>query len=154
MKIRKIVLILLAAIILVIVFFVFRSKSVQTERAGPVPSLEKKTPTVLVTKDKDGYGLQILARGFKNVRKVEMLVKYQYRGKENPSLVASGTPQQDSYWAHFRFESCSRGDCVRFKTDQADFRLTLNYEDGESREYQSPVKLADVSQETPISLNP
>jgi hypothetical protein len=114
----------------------------------------KPVPEVSVTKDKDGYGLQIMTRGYTHVKSVEILVGYSYKGKENPSMVASGVPQQDSYWAHFRFESCSRGDCVRYKVKEARFSLTLNYEDGESRDFTSIISLDSVTDNTLISLNP
>ncbi len=156
MKNKKLIVILLAALVLVFLMLVLRSRTVLTGRSRPENSTaktEKVMPTVLVTKDKDGYGLQFEATGFEKVRKVEMLVKYLYRGKENPSLVASGAPQQNSYWAHFRFESCSRNDCVRYKTDMVDFRLTLNYDDGESREYKNSVVLFNITQKTPLKLN-
>lgn len=153
-KNKKLVGIILAALALAVAILILRSKAVETnvfQKSSPL--IKKSTPTVLATRDEDGYGLQILAKDFKNVRKVEMLIKYTYKGKENPPLVASGAPQQDSFWAHFRFESCSRGDCLYYKVNQVELNLTLSYQDGENTDYYQTVELDQVSIETLISLN-
>ena len=158
---RKIAFILAAALVVAMAILIYKSVPVQTrEKLAPLgrgnvqKEIIKTIPSVLVTRDSDGYGLQIMARDFEGVKKVEMLVGYSYRGKENPSMVASGSPQQNSYWAHFRFESCSRGDCIRYKVNEAEFQLTLNYSDGESKDYTSVIKIPQVTKDTLISLNP
>lgn len=155
---RKVLFIILGSLILVIILLVLTARPVKTNQTLPIENkkvqMENGKLEVLATKDKDGYGLQILVRGFKNVKKVEMLVNYTYKGKENPPLLASGTPQQDSYWAHFRFESCSRGDCLYYKVSEAKFQLTLNYQDGESKEYSSLIKTSNISQNSPLVISP
>lgn len=131
---------------IVIVVFVIRSKVVLTigdSRSNQI--VERKPPQVLVIKDDDGYGLQITARGYEEVRKVEMVVSYNYKGKPNPPLLASGAPLANSYWAHFRFENCSRGDCLYYKIDEAEFRLTLTYDDGETADYSKVIHLPQIS---------
>ena len=150
---KKFIVILIGALVLVLLVLILRKNYVQTGiLRGGETILAKTTPTVLVSKDPDGYGLEISVRDFKKVRKVEMLVSYVYRGRAKPPLLASGSPQQDSYWAHFRFESCSRGDCVYYKVEEAKFNLTLNYEDGENLDFSSSIPLASVSKETLIAL--
>lgn len=155
LKIKKFILIIVAAFAFVTFFLILNSRRetlpLQLTENKKV-QLEKGVTEVLATKDKDGYGLQILARGFKNVKSVEMLVSYNYRGKENPPLLASGAPQQNSYWAHFRFESCSRGDCLYYKINEAKFQLTLTYEDGTSFDSSSVINISKVSTDTSINL--
>lgn len=159
-KRQKIVFIILAALVVGLSILIYKSAPVQTVSfLSPVgkpfqKESVKSEPAVLVTRDSDGYGLQIMSRGFSGVKKVEMLVGYTYNGKQNPSMVAAGAPQQESFWAHFRFESCSRGDCVKYKVNEAKFQLTLNYLDGESKNYTSVIKIPEVSKETLISLSP
>lgn len=158
---RKVIFILLAALAVALAILVYKAVPVQTrEKLTPlgngatIKEVVKTVPSVLVTRDNDGYGLQILARDFEGVKKVEMLIGYSYKGKDNPSMVASGAPQQNSYWAHFRFESCSRGDCVKYKVNEARFQLTLNYTDNESKDYTSVINIPEVSKDTIISLIP
>lgn len=158
---KKIIFVFLAALVIALVFLIYKSVPVQTRDRilplgqGPVKEeIVKNAPSVLVTRDDDGHGLQIMAKDFRTVKKVEMLVGYTYKGIDNPPLLASGPPQQNSYWAHFRFESCSRGDCIYYKISEAKFQLTLKYEDGESRDYTSVIKLPEISKDTLISLNP
>lgn len=156
---KKIIFLLLAALVLGLAILIYKSAPVQTISilsplgAGLKKEAAKSEPVVLVTRDNDGYGLQIMSRGFSGVKKVEMLVGYTYNGKQNPSMVAAGAPQQESFWAHFRFESCSRGDCVKYKVNEAKFQLTLNYLDGESKNYTAVIKIPEVSKETLISLS-
>ena len=158
---RKFIFLLLAALVVALAILIYKAVPVQTlEKLTPVgrapvaKEVAKTTPSVLMTRDSDGYGLQIMARDFEGVKRVEMLVAYSYAGKQNPSMVATGSPQQNSYWAHFRFESCSRGDCVKYKVSEAKFQLTLNYLDGESKDFTSVVKIPEVTKDTLISLNP
>lgn len=156
LKSKKMILVVVVAIVCAIFFLILLSRPVQTTQSSSngnkTTLVEKGRPEVLVTKDKDGYGLQFLARGFKNVKKVEMLVSYSYKGKENPSLLASGLPQQDSYWAHFRFESCSRGDCLYYKVREAKFQLTLIYNDGSASDHSSTVNFSQITTNTPLKI--
>ena len=142
----------LLLIFLAVVFFGKNRAALNPPRPSVSSSIGKESPEVVVSRDRDGYGLEITARNFSGVRKVEMVVGYDFRGRSNPPLVASGAPQQNSYWAHFRFESCSRGDCLFYKIDKAKFNLTLSFEDGETQDYRSEIEMTKTFKDLSLVL--
>lgn len=158
MKTKRLILIALGLVaVLLVLWSVQAGSALTTLLSGgsskeSVPMVEKVRPQVSVSLDKDKHGIEILARHLKNVKKVEMLVGYEYKGRANPPLLASGAPQQDSYWAHFRFESCSRGECLFYPVKDADFTLTLSYADGESLDFKAPIIFSQISQDTPLNF--